>query len=518
MTVPRGILRWVGLALLSVPVTASAQWSPITLTPEGTADPVRVDDTGVAHVVASSSTDSTPVTFTGFQRPRGGQWTSVGPAEPPALPPTNDFTIASAENAAGTRAVLSVQHGTRALVVHVLVAGRWQPPHTLIADHRDRTRFELSITDVGEIVVTWSAPRSTSAPGVWVATRSARGTWAPAIRLSREPWPVVTHAVNASGDTIVVWRRPTRAGLVLVSRQRLARRPWSAPATSRPVSGELARASVVLDTTGRAHLLWLRDRGSAVDLLVSSKPWTSSSWPRPVRLGAQPFGFDGFGVEVDGAGNALVGWGDSRRRIPHYSRFTPSGGWTGPRQVGRSPAYVTVFVSRFGRALIVHSCALTGKDPELATAFVKLPTLRFPSLDPLSEPDRERCPTINRIEGNAAGDLVLVTTTPGSNNNSPTIARMADGPATAAVTTVEPIGRNLAVRATAAGRSLVTLRRPALRHIAVAFFARVAVGDNLISIPRTVEGRRVKGLYEATVETGSRNPATRSASAMIALP
>jgi len=378
------------------------------------------------------------------------------------------------------------------------------------------------MNDAGEALVAWQ-----SGGRLRVATRTPDGVWSAAVTLDRDAQPysgaTMDAALNNAGDALVVWRHRQRSPNTLRSAQRVASGRWSTPLPFGGRHQGAGDATVALDDTGGAvvawHLVRLRVGVStqARSLWVAQKAWRAARWSSPQRL-QSGVELINVGLGADAVGNAVAISGPTGIARPPWWRplrawhRSPTGPWVSqapPRNRGN----INLIVSRFGRAVALFGCDDMGGIP---TSVARLPGGSWSSAPPLSAAGTTQC-GIGAPQINDAGDAVVTWAQPVGNYGNPVNASVLDGPATAEITSLARSGRRIVVGVSRPGRLLVSMRRPAVRHLAAAFFVQAAAGRRSITLPTAAAGVRLTGTYVATVETGSRDSSTRTRSVAVTL-
>jgi hypothetical protein len=151
-------------------------------------------------------------------------------------------------------------------------------------------------------------------------TAGAAPTWRAALQLSpsqRALGPEL--AMNAAGDSIVVWNReegavcPTEpASLSCIhivettSRDRAAS-AWQPPIeVGRPGIGN--RPQVAINDAGSAAILWVHDIGEPRVVQAKIRSGLSGAWPNANDLSGMPLEVRSHAIALDAAGNAVAVW------------------------------------------------------------------------------------------------------------------------------------------------------------------------------------------------------------------
>lgn len=512
-----------GCALLMPAVATGATWDTTTVAYDGGVV-ARIDGTGAAEAAGGFDYFGGGGLLSSVTRPWHGPWSAATPIAELPVPYAPDVFLQQASNSTGDVVVLARRPGNRGdLVADGRTRGVLLAPQVLTTGGVPNGALErLVMNDAGEALVAWQ-----SGGEVRVATRAPDGVWSAAVTLDRDAQPyggaTLDAALNNAGDALVVWRHRQRGPNTLRSAQRVASGSWSTPRAFGGRRQGAGDATVALDDTGGAvvawHLVRLRvgTSTSRPSLWVAQKPWRAARWSPPQRLRSGVELID-FGLGIDAVGNAVAISSPTGIAYPPWWRPLrawhrgPSGPWVSqaPPRNGRS--YIDLTVSRFGRAVALFGCDdMKGVRASVA----RLPGGSWSSARTLTAVDAACGDDVSQI--NDAGDAVVTWSELVGNTGNPVHASALDGPATAETTSLTATGRRIAVGVSRPGRLLVSLRRPTTRHLATAFFVEAPVGTRSISLPTTAGGARLAGRYVATVETGSRNPNTRSRSVAVTL-
>ena len=512
----------VACALLMPAVAAGATWDTTTVANDGGVV-ARIDGTGAAEVVGGLDYFGGGPLLSSVTRPWHGPWSPATPIAELPVPYAPDVLLQQASNSTGDVVVLARPLSNRGdLVAYGRTRGVLLAPQVLTTGGVPNGAPErLVMNDAGEALVAWQ-----SGGRVGVATRAPNGVWSAAVTLDRDAQPhggaTMDAALNEAGDALVVWRHRQRGPNALRSSQRVASGVWSMPRAFGGRQG-YEGTTVALDETGAAVVAWhlVRRRvgksTSKRSLWVAQKRWRSARWSPPQRLQSGVELLD-FGLGIDAVGNAVAISSPTGIAYPPWWRPLrawhrgPSGPWVSQAPPRNARSYIDLTVSRFGRAVALFGCDdMKGVRASVA----RLPGGSWSSARTLTAVDAACGDDVPQI--NDAGDAVVTWSELVGNTANPVHASALDGPATAETTSLARSGRRIVVGVSRPGRLLVSLRRPAARHLAAAFFVEAPVGTRSITLPTTAEGVRLAGKYVATVETGSRNPNTRSRSVAVTL-
>jgi hypothetical protein len=492
-------------------VAAGATWDTTTVANDGGVV-ARIDGTGAAEAVGGLDYFGGGTMLSSVTRPWHGPWSAATPIPEPPVPYAGVF-LQQASNSAGDLVVLAGPLGRGDLVAYGRTRGVLLAPQVLSTGGvRYGAPVRLAMNDAGEALVAWQ-----SGGRVGVATRAPDGVWSAAVTLDRDAQPnaaaTMDAALNDAGDALVVWRHRQRGPNALRSAQRVASGLWSMPRAFGGRQG-YGGTTLALDETGDVVVAWhlvrrrVGESTSRRSLWVAQKRWRSARWSPPQRLQSGVELLD-FGLGVDAVGNAVA---ISSPGIGHPMRAwhrRPTGPWVAQAPPRHATGYIDLIGNRFGRAVAVVGC------DDIKVSVAHLPGGSWRPVQTLQAAGYGCGAHVPQI--NDAGDTVVTWGELQGNTANPVHASVLDGPATAETTSLTASGRRIAVGVSRPGRLLVSLRRPTARHLAVAFFVGAPAGTRSITLPTTAGGAALVGRYVATVETGSRNPNTRSRSVAVTL-
>jgi hypothetical protein len=498
-------------------VAAGATWDTTTVANNGGVV-ARIDGTGATEAVGGLDYFHGDPELASVTRPWHGPWSAATPIPEPPVPYADVF-LQQASNSTGDVVVLTGPLGNKGdLVVYGRTRGVLLAPQVLTTGGGHYgAPVRLVMNDAGEALVAWQ-----SGGKVGVATRTPDGVWSAAVTLDRDAQPnagaTMDAALNHAGDALVVWRHRQRGPNALRSAQRVASGVWSMPRAFGGRQG-YEGTTLALDETGDAVVAWhlvhrrVGKSTSRRSLWVAQKRWRSARWSPSQRLqsGAQLLDF---GLGVDAVGNAVAissrpeGIGHAPPPLRAWHR-SPTGPWVAQAPPRNVTGYIDLIVNRFGRAVAVVGC------DDIKVSVAHLPGGSWLPAQTLQAEGYGCGAHVPQI--NDAGDAVVTWGELVGNTANPVHASALDGPATAETTSLARSGRGIIVGVSRPGRLLVSLRRPTARHLAAAFFVEAAAGTRSIALPTTAEGVCLSGRYVATVETGSRNPNTRSRSVAVTL-
>ena len=193
------------------------------------------------------------------------------------------------------------------------LAGRWQKPVDLSAAGHHAVIPHVAVDPRGNAVAVWQRFRSRFVIAVQAATRPPAGRWQAPVEVSAsgEGSSVVPHvAIGANGDAVAVWEDLTTGGIRGAARP--AGGPWQPPAA---ISAPGAVASTVfhgvpqvaVDARGNAVAVWHRPTAAGA-IVQAAERAVGTSWSAPVTLSAPGQDASSANVAVDPAGNAVAVW------------------------------------------------------------------------------------------------------------------------------------------------------------------------------------------------------------------
>jgi hypothetical protein len=183
-----------------------------------------------------------------------------------------------------------------------LPAGQWQPSEALTGSSRPR-KFDpkVAINAAGDTAVVWAREASaTNESEVFVAVRAPGEAWSSPYSLGPARTTAAPQvAVDDAGNVVVVWLAPY--GVAAATRS--ASGAWTGTLTL----AALAAASdphLTIGPAGNAVAVWTRDDKGVVQARI--RPGASGVWQPPVDVSGS--GASGRGVSMDADGNASLVW------------------------------------------------------------------------------------------------------------------------------------------------------------------------------------------------------------------
>jgi hypothetical protein len=340
----RSVVAWWGLVALAcvlMPAAAQAGWLP----------PVNLSESsewaGSPHVVLDSEGNATAVwdrwngedvVVESAFRPAGQEWgTPVDLSEPPggATAPgehdANSPRIAVDRN--GNVTVVWERYASDKILIQSVdrpSGGSWTAPV-------DIAEVPLAASPEPWIAVDWEG----RATAVWkhsevveTAFRPFGGSWGEPVPLSEGESFVPQAAMDARGDTTVVWMHLDGSHYVVESAYRPEGGEWEAPTLVSQPGEEGGDPQVALDAKGDSLVVWRGEDEGAEFARAAYRP-SGGSWGSPVDVSAPGEQVQSLRDAVDPDGNAIVAWAGSTGMLGGYdivhTAFKPAeGSWESP--------------------------------------------------------------------------------------------------------------------------------------------------------------------------------------------
>jgi PKD domain len=313
--------------------TSPGSWLPPTagLSPNGGVDAhVAIAGDGGVVAVWDGSSGVQAVT-----RPAGGSWssaTTLGNLYEPhlALDRRGDAIVTALESASGRPRIVSFAKAA---------GSGWTGPVSVSAAEPDiGWGTDLAANDDGEAVAAWTAPDGR----LWVARaarRRADGTWGPPENLGYADFEAPYAAIDARGDTAVLWTRGSGTAEVYAE-FRPADGGWQ-PALVLSHSGlGGAKAALAMNRRGDALAVWPESDGAVGVRFVSSfRAAAATEWTAPSRVPFSPtlaLTFDPPSIALDDRGNATVVAQTADGHVEVATRAFGDAAWVGPAVIGES--------------------------------------------------------------------------------------------------------------------------------------------------------------------------------------
>jgi hypothetical protein len=174
-----------------------------------------------------------------------------------------------------------------------------------------RARVRTDSHENPRLIIAWTNP-DTRESTLWVARRSADGTWAPLETLAVAPTDQeLIHydlAVDATDDAVATWHWRYLGQDAIRSRRFTAAGGWE-PTVELSSSG--SQPQLAMDNAGSAFVAWTESDGTSTGI------WTarfekSKSWMPPQRISSAAATLQDYSelpkIAFDGAGNAVAVW------------------------------------------------------------------------------------------------------------------------------------------------------------------------------------------------------------------
>lgn len=291
--------------------SAGGVWqAPVDLSAPGQnaqAPRVSVDPAGNALAVWFRSNGTNTIVQAAF-RPAGGPWEQpkdLSPVDGDAQRPDVVF------DAAGNATAVWRRHNGMHYQIQaaLLPAGNddWLAAQTLSAALQNADDPQVAVDAAGNTVVVWRRSNGTDYV-TQAATRLVGESWQGAQTLSvtgaGRDVQAPQIAVAGNGDAVAVWSRPVGSISTIRGAVRPAGGSWQ-PEEDLSASGETAfNPQVVLDSGGNAVVVW---RHFAVNVQAAVRR-AGGDWEAPRDLSAPGAGSSAPQVAADGGGNALAIW------------------------------------------------------------------------------------------------------------------------------------------------------------------------------------------------------------------
>lgn len=340
------VVTCVGLALLFVTVFASAaqaEWLP----PVGISE--ASEHTGAPHVVLDSEGNATAVwdrwngvdtVVESAYRPAGEAW-----GEPVDLsePELEGEVVPGAHNASAPRiavdrngnvTVIWTRHaGTNLMLLQAVerpTGGSWTAPV-------DIAEFSQGAAPEPWIAVDWEG----NATAVWkqggVITSSFHpfaGSWGESVPLSAGDSFTPQAAMDARGDTTVVWMHYDGTHYLVESAYRPEGGEWEEPTLVSKPGEEGGNPYVALDAKGDSLVVWQGAVEGGEFVRAAYRP-QGESWSPATNVSTPGEQVQSLRDAVDPAGNAIVAWSGDMGKEGEYgiahAAFRPvEGSWEAP--------------------------------------------------------------------------------------------------------------------------------------------------------------------------------------------
>jgi hypothetical protein len=304
-------------AASAAPVTSPAppKWLPARDLSEAPADPipdVAADPRGNLVVVWAQAKES-DWTVQEVDRAVGGKWSA-----PLALSVPADHVASPQVAIAGSTTVaVWERYDGKSLIAQAAgrdaKTGRWAAPTSLSASGRDADAPRVAVDARGDAVAVWASV-GLSGWTVQASYRPARGTWGTAVAL--EPPQQGTAApdvvLDSSGRAVVVWASTSGAGWSVHSAYGGAGGAWSkAIALSGLDATGTFTPQLGIEGSGNVTAVWSRSIGTSIVIESATRDAARRVWSAPRQI--SPNGSDALAplIAVNNRGDAVIVWTSS---------------------------------------------------------------------------------------------------------------------------------------------------------------------------------------------------------------
>jgi hypothetical protein len=335
----------LGLVLTASAVlalSAGAEWLP----------PVDIsaasEHTGSPHVVLDSEGNATAVwdrwngvdaVVESAYRPAGESW---GAPENLSEPELEGEVVPGAHDAQSPQ--IAVDRNNNVTVLWERYAGT-----KLVLESVDRAAggswtapVEVGEVNLGVVPEPWIAVDwEGRATAVWkddgvieAAFRPFAGSWEAPVPLSPEASFTPQAAMDARGDTTVVWMHFDGSHYLVETAYRPESADWEAPTLVSQAGEDGGNPHVALDASGDSLVAWRGEDEGEEFVRAAYRP-VGGSWSAPADVSAEGEAVEAVRAAVDPDGNAIVAWsGDMGKAGEHriaHAAFKPLGGsWEAP--------------------------------------------------------------------------------------------------------------------------------------------------------------------------------------------
>lgn len=340
---------WTSLLfLLAIAPVASAEWLP----------PVDISEasehTGAPQVVLDSEGNATAVwdRWNGLDtvvessyRPAGEGWEApVDLSEPE---PEGEI-VPGAHNASSPRIAVDRNGnvtviweryaGAKILIQSVdrPAGGSWTAPED-IAEVNQGAAPEpwIAVDWEGRVTAVWK-----HAEVIETAFRPFAGDWEAPVALSGEESFTPEAAMDARGDTTVVWMHFDGSHYVVESAYRPEGGAWEAPTLVSEPGEEGGNPHVALDAEGDSLVVW-RSAGEGGEFVRAAYRPRGESWSPATSVSSPGEHVASLRDAVDPEGNAIVAWSGDMGKVGEYgiahASFRPAeGSWEAPVELSAS--------------------------------------------------------------------------------------------------------------------------------------------------------------------------------------
>lgn len=364
-----GVLLAVPLAALVWSASAHAAWLPpisISGTSEHAGVPhVVLDAQGNATAVWEEWDGEDTVVESAY-RPAGSGWQtpadlSQASEEPTLIPGEHDaYSPRVAVDARGDTTVVWARFaGVNDLVIQAMYRpadGEWQPPVNLGEMHSAvDPEPRIAVDERGDAIAVWKSDEVIQA-----AYRPAEEGWEASTDLSGAESFVPQVAMDAQGDATVVWMHQEGSRLVVQSAYRPGSGPWDTSTELSAPGEEGGDPHIALDARGDTIVVWYGTDGGAEVARARYRP-AGGSWQAPADVSTPGDEAQSLNVALDADGDAIMVWSNSTRELGGYdgveAAYRPaSGSWQAPEELsaaGESAYPSDVVFDAAGNAAVV---------------------------------------------------------------------------------------------------------------------------------------------------------------------
>lgn len=411
------------LGLLTAP-TAWAGWLPPVTISEGSENggPPRVvlDSGGNATAVWTRWSGNDTVVESAF-RPAGGSWEApVDLSEPEAQGGAAGAHDAQspqiAVDGAGDVTVVWERYAESKMLIQAdyrPAGGSWQPFET-IGEMPLASAPEpwIAVDKAGDATAIWKAHET-----IQSAYKPAGGNWEAPVAVSGSESFTPQAAVDAKGDTTVVWMHFNGSEYVVQSAYRPAGGSWEAPTLVSEPGEHGGDPYIALDAKGDTLVVWRSASETTEAVRAAFRP-SGGSWEAPATLSIPGHGVEELRTALAPSGDAVTVWSDYTKEVGGYSTvdaaFRPAGGnWEAPVELSQGGA------NAFPSDVVFDSSGNAAVIWERSDGTSNMVQAAYRPVD-----EEWEAPTALSEEGEQGVDPVIVLDAPGD-------ATAADGDATA---------------------------------------------------------------------------------------
>ncbi|HEX3911594.1 MAG TPA: PKD domain-containing protein [Solirubrobacteraceae bacterium] len=216
-------------------------------------------------------------------------------------------------------------------------APAWLPPLDVSTSGVDGLEPQVAVDAAGDTTAVWERVENLQQV-VQSAYRPAGGSWQAPVTLSvdapTEDSFVPQVAMNAEGDTVVVWAHYNGGSEVVEAAYRSAGGGWSAPTIVSPAGNEVPHPVVGIDARGDAIAVWELHTAPANRIEASFRP-AGGAWQPPVELSDKTHDARIGLMSMNAAGDAAAVWSLSTGSadVVQVAYRAADGAWQKPVEV-----------------------------------------------------------------------------------------------------------------------------------------------------------------------------------------